>query len=486
MTKYLGISSFAPAMTSPVVLLIAALILCACDSSAQPTKRPDMTTLSPRLQTLFEKKKTVCFGRFVMTIPATATVVFGPAQAEYEINRYADAGGEVTQRLAEHLAIVEGKREFLHEEDIAKFPLFGKVVDGILPGQKVAFGTSNRVGYTMYSFIPIGKDLFVQHSNNVPPNADEILIFNRVASNLRLRSEDEIPAEPGICINGGFIPLDFEYEKVTIGVRLKEFPDVHFSIAALKNGDFLPVEDRLELRLIGAEAAAAHDGLGAAYARIKIFRRQARQVGAWKGFEFVAHKPAFGRDAEAHDFRFESLGASNDPLLPRLDVRLDSGVKKNKKASVKPSITDEEAIELWDRLLDSIRIRETGGGNPGAGEKKRTPLGERSMTGGTCSQDGWWRSTDCGEIEGGARRHFAFGDTFPDIVLLYKPSVWQRLTGERPRHRLTTVWELVDYDAEPAASLQVAENVAPPHFGIAPSPPPPDGDAAKDTSPRIS
>ncbi|WP_146204345.1 T6SS immunity protein Tli4 family protein [Massilia glaciei] len=408
MTNYLGINAFAVAMTSPAILLTAALSLCACDSPAQSTKRSDMTPLSPRLQTLFEKTRTVCFGRFVMTIPVTATLVYGPANVEHEINRYADASGELAHRLAEHLDIVEGKRELLHEEDIVKFPLFGKVVDGVLPGQKVAFGSSNRVGYTMYSFIPVGKDLFVQHSNNVRPDADEILVFNRVASNLRSRSESEIPAEPGICINGGFIPLEVEYEKITVGVRLKEFPDVHFSVEVQKNRERLAETGRLELMLDEAKEEAEQRGLGAVYARIKTFRRGPRQLGAWQGFEFVSRRPVYKRDTEAHEFHFESLGALYDPLQPRLDVRLDSGVIKNKKASVKPSITDEEAIELWDRLLESIRIRGTSGGNPGTGEKERTPLGKLTISGGTCSQDGRWRSNDSGGIEGGARRHFAF------------------------------------------------------------------------------
>ncbi len=452
--KHANLNRHAHSAALPTIMLTAAFSLFACDSSAQLTKRPNVTSLSPRLQPLFEKTKTVCFGRFVITIPVTATVVYGPAQAEMEILYYAGAGDQVAQRLAEHLAIVERERRFMDADDIINLPLFGTVVDGVLSGQKIAYGSYNRVGYTMYSFIPLGKDLFVQHSNSVLPEVDRLKTFNMVASHLRLRNEDEIPQEPGFCINGGFFPMQFEREKVTLGLRLKEFPDVHISIEVQKNVERLAETGRLELMLDEAKEEAEQRNLGAVYARIKTFRRGERQIGAWKGYEFVSRRPPFEKETEAHEFYFESLGAINDPLQPRLDVRLDSGVKKNRKSSVKPSITDEEAIELWDRLLETIRVRQTSDSKPAKGAPDKAPLGKQTVTGGTCSQDGWWQCTDRGEIEGGARRHFKEGETFPKIAVLYQPSLWQRLSGERPKHEMSTVWQLVAYDQTSKTALQ--------------------------------
>ena len=75
----------------------------------------------------------------------------------------------------------------------------------------------------------------------------------------------------------------------------------------------------------------------------------------------VARKPAYNGDSEAHEFHFHSLGALHDPLQPQIDVRLDSGVKSNKTARTKPSVTDEEAVALWDKLIDTIRVRQTVG-----------------------------------------------------------------------------------------------------------------------------
>lgn len=38
-----------------------------------------------------------------------------------------------------------------------------------------------------------------------------------------------IPVEPGTCIKGGFLPMALEYERVTFGIRLKEFTRIGIS-----------------------------------------------------------------------------------------------------------------------------------------------------------------------------------------------------------------------------------------------------------------
>ncbi|WP_371850727.1 T6SS immunity protein Tli4 family protein [Pseudoduganella violaceinigra] len=47
----------------------------------------------------------------------------------------------------------------------------------------------------------------------------------------------------------------------------------------------------------------------------------------------------------------------NNPMLPAFDIALDTGVKGNRTSGSIPSITDEEAVYLWDRLTASIRPR---------------------------------------------------------------------------------------------------------------------------------
>jgi len=380
-------------------------------------------------------------------------LVFGPAEVGPPISYLPGKGGEIAQFVAEDLIAVETSREVMDEGDFARLPLFGKVMDGIVPGQKIVFDSKDGVGYYVNSYLPVGKDLFIQHFGSVMHEDYDVEDFNVVARHLRLRGDNEIPGEPGTCIDGGFLPLPFEYERVTLGVRLNEFLDVHLSIEVHKNRDRLSESGALELMLKEGEEMAIQAGHGGAYARIKTFRRGPRQLGAWKGFEMVARKPAYKDDTDAHEFRFQSLGAVHDPLQPRLDLRLDSGVKNNQTARVRPSLTDEEAIALWDKLIGTIRVRQPGDATAPA----KVSLGTRKATGELCTQEGWWQCMDDDIIEGQVRRHFTAGESMPAAMLQGEPNLWHKLTSERPRRKAATVWELVGYDDAAASDGKLAK-----------------------------
>jgi hypothetical protein len=346
------------------------------------------------------------------------------------------------------LAEIEEEREYLLKDDIPDLPLFGKVIDGVLPGQKIVFGSKDQVSYAIYSFVPLGRDLFVQHLDTVLPESERVTTFNRVANHLRSRSEGEIPSEAGTCIEGGFVPLDQKYEWVAIGVRLKEFPDVHFSVDVHKNLDHLRKGSSLSMLREQAKEMAVAGGLGAVFARTTILRQHERQLGMWKGEELALRTPAYKNDLEAHEFRFHSMGAVHDPLQPELDIRLDSGVKGDSKAKVKPSITDEEALALWDKLITTIRVRQPSDATR-AGAPARTPIASTVPTGGVCPETGWWECTDRKNIEGGTRRVLKAGERMPHAVLLREPGLWRNLTGSS-RRSIQTIWKLVDYVDETA------------------------------------
>lgn len=408
-----------------------------------------MTALPVRLHPLFQKTKPVCFGRFVIEIPETAIIVFGPAEVGPEIFYLRGEGRQVARYVAKDLEDVETEREYFDKEDFANLPLFGKVFDGPVPGQKITLSSKDRVGYYMNSYIPIGGDLFILHVGSVMHEDYSMERLNSVVTNLRLRADDEIPTELGTCIAGGFIAQPLEYERVRFGLRLKEFPDVHFSVDVHKNQDTLDETASLELTLKEGEELAKAQGHGDAYARIKTLRRGARQLGRWKGFEMLARKPAYNKDTEAHEFYFHSLGAIHDPLQPQIDVRLNSGVKNNQTQRIRPSLTDEEAVALWDKLIGTIRVRKTNDAKPATAVPASVPLGTLTASGEKCAQDGWWQCTETASVEGGRRRYFSKGETMPQITLLGEPNLWQKLAGVRPRHSTATIWTLTSQESEP-------------------------------------
>jgi hypothetical protein len=437
---------------TPLLVVLALLtLLSSCQRGTESKPRHSMTGLPPRLQT-FEKTRTICFGRFLMQVPATATVVYGPADIEVPIEFYEGEAKKIGEHLNRRLSEIEEEREFLLKDDIARLPLFGTIIEGTTPGQKIVFGSKNQAGYTIYSFTPVGNDLFIQHHDNALPENDEIPMLNRIASHLRSRLQDEIPAEPGVCIEGGFVPLTEKREWIRIGIRLTEFPDVHLSVDAHKNLERLRIGNSPKLLREQAKEFAAADGLGAVFARTKILRQQTRQLNDWDGEEMALRTPAYKESKSVHEFRFHSVGAVNDPLRPELDIRFDTGVGGNSKASVNPSLTDEEALILWDKLISTIRVRQPSDATPTKTAASRAPLASLTRTGEPCPQTGWWECTESEKAKSNNRRLFKAGEPMPHALLYDEPGLWQKLTGNRPVRQVATVWKLVAYDDEPAAS----------------------------------
>lgn len=454
-----------------IAILGASFAIASIDSSAH-LKRLNMTHLSPRLQHIFAKTKTVCFGRFVIDVPATATVVFGRMTVNYEIDRYPGEAGMADKHIAERLAKID-KDEFINRRMNKPDSLYRKVLDGSVAGQKTVVGADGG-SYDIYSYAPVGGDLFLfeTSSNSLETKIikQEIAALESVARRLRSRADDEVPSEPGICLDGGFINMNPEFENISMGVRLAEFPDVHLSISTLKNGQYVREYAQLENRLKDAENEARQEGHAGLYNSIKFFRRAPRKIGDWDGQEALARMPAEKDKSLSHQFLFYTVGAKNDIMRPVADIQLDTGVDGNETGAKPPSLSDEEAVALWDKLTGSIRPRPTG---PTAktSDSGPPPLGTHASAGQACPQGGWW---DCGderggiETLGGRRQYFRPGERMPQAVLFRSPTLWQKLKREQPTFQsgIASIWKLIAYDQSTldkiAATSAAATSASPP------------------------
>jgi hypothetical protein len=182
------------------------------------------------------------------------------------------------------------------------------------------------------------------------------------------------------------------------------------------------------------------------------FRRGPRQIHDWvNGFEGLSRSPEQPEVHSVHDFAIAFRGVAGDYVKPFADIRMQTGVSDNAIGAVKASLTDEEAIAVWDRITSTIRVRPTSS-TPvkSADNGPRMPLGELAATGRTCPQTGWWAPSELENIEGGQRQHIKAGERMPHVVSLGEPTLWQKLKGERPSYRTATVWKLVGYDDPPA------------------------------------
>jgi hypothetical protein len=260
---------------------------------------------------------------------------------------------------------------------------------------------------------------------------------------LRPRADTEIPTEPGYCFAGGFIANPrWRNEEAGVDIDIAGHPDAFVSVWIYPLASHKHDKPLLE-RMGGLTQA-----LGNLATSVHVLRKGDRQIGPYKGQEHLASAPNSG-GMRGHAFVWETQG---DGTLdtPAIKIELTTGHQDNKGNPQKTSLTDQQAIQLWDDILKSFRLRPTGepaktsGLNPEP--KPSLPLGEFVATGRACPQTGWWQTSEQGEIAGGRRKRFVAGEPMPDVTLLGEASVWQKLKGERPSHRTATLWKLVSYD----------------------------------------
>lgn len=315
-----------------------------------------------RVGEIFAKIKTVCVGRYALEVPKSATVVYGPASAPFPIERYPEQASrlvEVAQEFATDA--LARKSKFPIGPASSSGSLVGTIRQGNNSQHKIVYGVDKGTGafYTMYSIFVLGPDLYVQeHSHYGDSQELERIEGELKASAARIipRFLDATVEKPGVCIDGALV-VDtgaIRYERATLGIRLKEYEDVHFALEMILK-DRLIDSDALEPRLKEAEENAKIQGNAEWYSRIKFFRRGTRRISNWQGFEALAKRPAQGDISSLHEFSFVSQGEPGNPLLPVLTLELYSGVKGNIFGEGAPSLNDDEMIELWGKLTNSIR-----------------------------------------------------------------------------------------------------------------------------------
>lgn len=404
-----------------------------------------MRSHSKKIEDMFVNTRTICFGRFLLDIPSETTVVYGPASVESEIWLKKNGGEDIEKIVSNRLIEIKEEASYIPIYEKEALPMIGKLVDGVREGQKILFGAVNSVGYVIESFTPIGNDLFIQRFGPVPPKVDYISRINEISNKISARLESEIPLGSGVCIEGGFIALEPLRERVTIGLRFQEFSDVRFSIDAHKNQNRLPLDSNPGKLREEARLDAEASGMGNFFKRIKVFRNGNRQLGIWEGEEIATRRPAYKEDTDAHEFRFHSMGAVNDALHPELDIRFDSGVRGNAKAKLKPSVTDDEALEIWDRIINTIRIRKVNETSLSRNVLQKTALGTTITSGDLCSQTGTWECLTTRRAINKRQRRFKEGEKMPEVLVEKGAGLLRTLMGET-HHFVAIEWRLIQYD----------------------------------------
>lgn len=412
-----------------------------------------MTTLSPRLEAILEKTQTVCFGRFLIDVPADTAVSWGRTMVPWDLTIYPDGVATVDRMADERIAQLKAERNIHHNkpsfvsEEVVQTPK-GRIVTGYR-----SFQSATGLRVDIYSALPpYGIHMWAQDYTDEPQHAADQL--RDIAARLRLHSATDIPTEPGLCIEYAFLPDGPgpaadppEPEHVRVGFRLAQFPDTHLSIYVAPANPYDTSGDSLKRQLEDTEAHARKADRDAPFAGIAFFRRAPREIHDWAtGFEVLTRTPDGERSIAHHDFWMKFEGVGNDVLKPYADIQMKTGVGGNAAGAVRPLLSDEEAIALWDRLTSTIRVRPTSVKTSQLAPPRQAPLGDHQATGRICPQTGWWECIDPGVLPQSGRQLIRAGQSMPSAVFHARPDWWQKLRGEQPLARRATVWKLVAYD----------------------------------------
>ncbi|WP_313632710.1 T6SS immunity protein Tli4 family protein [Massilia timonae] len=342
--------------------LLIVLVSLAGNSSTYAYKEttvPEPVKLSPRLRTLFEKTKILCFGRYAIEVPQEAQLVWGSASFPSDIDII--SGGIEKAKLRADKNIGKLKRE----EDTAEITYNG-------PGpiedswqtryfENEFAKEDNSLFFDTY--ISKGEITFVLGDAIETGETESTVIARQLAQakSLRLRAAEEVPTEPGFCIEHGFMKGDRygDSEKVNAGIYLPSFPDITFSIRSNKDAyaDYDKAEfeqmKRDELSLLG-RIKGAQDMQGALYPKRDVLREGKRDVQHWKGEESLIRRPD-----GTHDFEWAFVGTPTEVANPSsFSAAMFTKVKHNLVgAAEKASVSDDEAVAVWDKILSSLKFR---------------------------------------------------------------------------------------------------------------------------------
>jgi hypothetical protein len=402
--------------------------------------------------------QTYCFGRFLIDLPKTAEVngqayefMFGKIESERFLGGAEGFEKKMKESESTFKAVTrEGKYSYANSR------LTGSPTSRILVTSRTAFG-SKAFGFEAYRYLPNGILFSMKEKAFSVDKIDSVLqrLETRLLPNLRYRSPgggghaEEIPTEPGFCIEKGFIADDGktpQYEYAELNFRFKQWPDVSVRVYSRTNGD------KLEESLLSRMQKPFPPEFTEAAKQIKTLRKGAHDVGPLHGEEALETYPT-DHGYAVHHLVWDAQGALKSTTEPAFYLELQTGrILGSPNPRVRPSLTDKQAIELFDAIVNSIRLRLTPPGkssdasSPDAPSSPQFALGSRVSSAANCPQSGMW---ECAPDAPGISEHRRFIEAGQPMPYGYarapKPGL-PGLLGTKEDNPVEIVWTLAAYE----------------------------------------
>jgi hypothetical protein len=403
---------------------------------------------------LTENMKTACVGRFLIDLPSSMEHSYGQVFLDgLWISGQEETRQAFEARLLARKTQIDAEPNELGQKNLEKLEdykdhgfegeilIFGRTITkGIEHGKPVEWKSVKLEAYvhskgTSFNFKADGYD---------PDLTGDL---RKLIDKLRLVPPNEIPSAAGFCFGLGMfvdpLPADFT-EGVVMFAGFPDHPDLAMALNT-RAGTNPDTEGRLE-------RDAAVDAAMPAWQRplMNKLRKGKRTIHGIEGDE-IAEKWTELNFVHTFGFNWEVNGTSDNVFVPFMHLEMSTGHPVDAGARPVISFLGEEAlVQLWDRIVSSIRIRPTSA----PPQAKREPLpgarpGDTASAGDICPGTGWWQCRDGGDgagVAGGRRQFLTKGQRMPQALLLQPQTLWERLRGVQSSYRLDvpSAWTLVD------------------------------------------
>lgn len=208
---------------------------------------------------------------------------------------------------------------------------------------------ASAVLYLFDTYFWIGSKA-IKYSGDVSPNLKQEALSRRVRLSEEWREIKSSEIPEGIGFVAGDVMLAakrFNLESWTLSAKFPGKPDVNFIMHGFAQR---VVEPGLRERAGGATGF-----LATVLAGKSTLRNRARPVGPITGDEILLAATQNGR--RSYGFKWEAQGKTNALAEPNLIVELTDGIHDPDAAGPTSFKDDDEALALWDEIIDSIRLR---------------------------------------------------------------------------------------------------------------------------------
>lgn len=303
---------------------------------------------------------THCFGRFLIDLPPNAEINAGYYLRGNNIEALDDTPATLVDRINQSEQKLKNQKHekiqgsvFLRRLDLDKGGSTGLL----------AWGSDASLETYVLNSYAISKPIWRAYSWKVKMSPDRerrgIDVATSLAQSLRSRESNEIPSEPGFCIDRAYIAGNsFQSERFDIGVTFPGYPGAHFEFTSSTGAE----ENRLLDRVGGFLAGAARMVAG-----IETLRKRERG-GPVPADEYLLAGSDKGQ--RIYTFAWEAQGKDESITEPNISAAL--GVLErspDKNGNPPPPVfkSDKEALDLWDTIIDSIRLRPVSSTPRGSG-----------------------------------------------------------------------------------------------------------------------